>query len=139
MTGVGFRIFFYPDDNDTPVRVARKKFEAGLFPEYAGRSLRYMFVVLDLIERRPDVISRVDAGVLYFDETGDYRPASMKSAGIAMNLHYEEHRASTVEGVVDITLARRRACWEETYRWTPTPKDLGKVINIIWPERRRKS
>ena len=74
--GTTLRIFIVNDD-DSLQRIALAKYERmrdrdprGRLPEYAGKRIRYALVFVDLENRQPVEILRVQYSYLYFDDEG---------------------------------------------------------------------
>lgn len=140
--GWGFRYFVLLPD-DTLLRVSQRVAE-GLrlgtdrLPQYAGQTLRALFVVLDTEHRRPVRIYRIEPLLWRFDQDGGLVRDLRHIAEILDGLGVPS--SATAQGsVVDITgqLARRRH--ERERSWTPDPLVINRVVQAIWPEAAGRS
>jgi hypothetical protein len=74
--GIGLRIFFVLNDGDRLQRISLKQFDSlwgdskEPLPQYAGESVRYALVVLEVQDRKPYAIKSIDCGILKFDSKG---------------------------------------------------------------------
>src|SRR5215470_17396576 len=75
--GLGIRVFFVGNDNTLKQislrrldKLMRNDDDANLLFEYAGQRVRYALVVLELENRKPTAIRRIDCSILKFDPEG---------------------------------------------------------------------
>src|ERR1051325_1408352 len=87
------RIFFV-EENDRVRAISYARFrrchflgeENETFPEYAGKRLRYAFVIIDLEKRQPVTIRRSDFSIMQFDSVGRLDKADrLRGAALAVN------------------------------------------------------
>jgi hypothetical protein len=132
-----FRMFIFEDGGNLRRVPQRNAF--GVFPEYAGRTVRYALVHLIATNRKPLAIRQVEAGYLTFDDRGSSQAASAESAiGLlgAWKGAKAEAIAATGGPIISATsrLAHKRL--RDEGRWTPNPEELGRIEAVIWPRKR---
>jgi hypothetical protein len=132
--GWGFRAFFFEHD-DTLKHVPMRVFN-GLYygtdrmPERAGKSVRSAFVSLHIENKKPVKIVQIDTEIFYFDDAGAFRMDDDRLR-LAMALTGPDKPATGT--VVDITRRLKQKRRDDVYRWTPTPKDITRIVEAIWP------
>jgi hypothetical protein len=140
---MGYRLFIF--EADGTMRHIPQRIANGLLlgnpplPVYAGSKLRYAFVFLATDKRRPVKITRIDAGYLSFDKAGNPQEGLARGAIGALDTFdgVEEEKAQTGQ-VVSIQARIARKNWEQEHRWTPTPAEVNRICDAIWPENTAK-
>jgi hypothetical protein len=134
---MGLRIFII-DDDDTPRRLSVARFDrlnrgdpGERLPEYAGRRMRCAIVILELEERRPLAIARIDQALLSFDAEGridaDEQLRQARLAVETLSLPIEP-----LPGVIEAgdRFARRRYAHE--FKWTLEPAVEAAIADAIF-------
>ena len=74
--GISIRVFIVNED-DTLTRIPLSRYERLLkgdpeecFPQYAGKRIRYALAMVDLVNRKPAEILRMEYSMLSFDPNG---------------------------------------------------------------------
>ena len=74
--GIGIRIYIVEDD-DSIKRVPLTRYERMVqgvpgeaLPQYSGRRMRIIFAAIDMVNRKPNEILRLDFSYLTFDSEG---------------------------------------------------------------------
>jgi len=140
--GMGIRVFVVEDNDQV------KRLPVGLFnslvnraptariPAYAGRRMRYILVFLDVADRRPVDVRRVDCNYLQFDDAGrldeDAECAEMRAAVQAIDFGMQRPRTKSV---VQATHLFARRAYEHQYKWKPTDAILKEVQRAIFGAR----
>lgn len=134
----GYRCFLF--EADGTIRHLSLRVMDGLvrgsdaLPQYAGQRLRLADVHLKTLEGKPSEIHEVRTMWLEFDDRGKVDQYLRETgrrrweAGTAMN------RIATDKSVVDVTPRIESRRLDEKTRWTPSPKDINRIIQVIWPE-----
>lgn len=133
---IGWRFFLFEDDG-TVRRIPQRKVDRLLmgkiaFPEYAGRTMRAAFVILELQDGRPTTIANIEGSKRHFDREGCMRPRSADATLESGVFSLAEEPPSRDGNVIyiDKFLARKRR--DEMYRWDPSPADITRMIEFIW-------
>ena len=137
--GISLRIFMVNDD-DSLQRIAVAKYERliardprGRLPQYAGKRMRYALVFIDLENRQPVEILRIQYSYLYFDSEGlieaDQIEKETKLAYEAMSsLLPDEHGKTFIDARQQF--AKRR--FDHLYNWEPTPEIEMAIVSEIF-------
>ena len=142
--GYGHRFFLFPDDGSMR-RISMRFFEGVkygeiLVPEYAGQRIRTAHVMLELENRRPVKIVRVDGAYWHVDEKGDVRKSQEGMMMVPMDALASYSSPDVLKGkrhtpgekVVMFPRQKARQAARERYYWEPTPKDITRIVNAIW-------
>ena len=135
--GWGFRHFLF--EADGTMRPLSQRVADGLsagsdyLPQYAGFTLRHAFVILEVENKKPVRIFKIDASKWSFDFTGSMRDFMFKAMFAAQATSLRPTWPDTVETPTDEALAAR-AEFEEKYRWEPGPLEINKIVHAIWPK-----
>lgn len=140
--GTGIRIFLV-DENDTVRRFPLSRFERlrradpeDSLPEFAGKRVRFALAVLELADRRPVEVIRLEYFLLSFDSKGymDRRERQkQKELGANMVAPYSDQ---TTEGsVVDAKHRFAKKKFADRYTWTPTPEIETAIFDAIFVKR----
>jgi len=132
---IGVRVMFL--DGDRIIRVSQRRFERLVdrdlneaMPEYAGQRLRCAMVYVQLADRKPVEVVRIDYMVLPLDPEGrldaDLQSRKMMLAGEM----FGRGIAGTAERVVDFGpyLAERQ--YHAEYNWTPTANEERVLVDL---------
>ena len=137
--GTSIRILFV-DDDDSIWRVPLTRFERLIdrdpkecFPQYAGKRLRYVEVILELYQRKPVQILRILYFILPFDSEGRIDAAEQeKERRLGMEMVPPIHAGRQKNRVVDAGHRFAKKRFDNEYRWTPTPKMETAVMEAIF-------
>ena len=132
---IGVRIMFL--DGDRIIRVSQRRFERLVdrdlneaMPEYAGQRLRCAMVYVQLADRKPVEVVRIDYMVLPLDPEGrvdaDLQSRKMMLAGEMFGFGM----TGTAERVVDFGpyLAERQ--YRAEYKWKPTENEERALVDL---------
>lgn len=105
-------------------------------PEYAGRVIRTAFVMLELHNRQPAQITHLEGAKRHFDDRGYIKQRVIDNAYL-WSEDSEEGTRSPGDNVINITdrLCKKRQ--DDMYRWDPTPAEITRMIDFIWPRANR--
>jgi len=132
---IGVRILFL--DGDRIIRVSQRRFERLVdrdlneaMPEYAGQRIRCAMVYVQLADRKPVEVVRIDYMVLPLDPEGrldaDLQSRKMMLAGEMFGFGM----TGTAERVVDFGpyLAERQ--YRAEYKWKPTENEERALVDL---------
>ncbi|MGH9895470.1 MAG: hypothetical protein ACREA0_26495, partial [bacterium] len=104
--------------------------------EYAGRTLRIADVILKIEGGRPVQVVRVTGSFWHFDERGSIQGSLAGSAIENLETHQalQKETAASDGPAVEISARLARERWKAKNRWEPTPADITKIVNSIWPK-----
>lgn len=132
---IGVRIMFL--DGDRIIRVSQRRFERLVdrdlneaMPEYAGQRIRCAMVYVQLADRKPVEVVRIDYMVLPLDPEGrvdaDLQSRKMMLAGEMFGFGM----TGTAERVVDFGpyLAERQ--YRAEYKWKPTENEERALVDL---------
>lgn len=137
--GLGFRIFLF-DDNDCLHRLSMKRYNR-LFrsepeerlPQYAGKRVRCALVVLEVVERKPVSIARVEYSIITFDNEGridvSEREKQMRIAGELFSFAFDKQSS---EKIIDAKSHFARKRYEQEFKWRPSPAIEEAIVNAIF-------
>jgi hypothetical protein len=137
--GRGFRVFFV-DNNDNLLKVSFARWErlnnrhpTECFPEFAGKRLRYIMVVLDLEEKKPFYISYIDCGYVTFDAAGKVDQEEWeRHLQLAAN-SFDPFGPEANEGnVINAQTRFFRRSYDHKYRWNFSDGMLERLIKAIF-------
>jgi len=138
--GLGLRIFIVNDD-DSLKRLSVARYERLLrgdpresLPQYAGKRIRYALVVLEVEQRKPVAINRIQYNFIFFDSEGRIDASEReKAARLALEmlppLPPMEPKPEQVI-VARHKFAKRR--YDNHYKWTPTPEIEAAIVQAIF-------
>lgn len=137
--GMSLRIFIVNND-DSLQRVALAKYERmrdrdprGRLPEYAGKRIRHALVFVDLENRQPVEIVRIQYSYLYFDAEGLIEADNIeKATKLALETLPSVLPKEYGEPIIDARhkFAKRR--FDHLYYWTPTPEIEAAIFSEIF-------
>jgi len=137
--GLGTRIFIVNDD-DTLKRMPMRRYHRLLkrhpeerFLEYAGNRIRYVLVVLELENRKPVEILRIQYAYLAFDQKGRLREDERERA---VRLSMEMIKPSLPEEesnhVIDVRYKFAKKRFDREFRWEPSPEIETAIFKAIF-------
>jgi hypothetical protein len=137
--GMGIRVFFI-DNNDALIKVSYARWDrlhsdhpTECFPEYAGKKIRYIFVILDLEERKPVFINRIDCGYVTFDAAGKLdREEWAKHLLLAVESADLLGPEKTDDNVIMARAEFLRRRYHHRYRWDFPHGMLDRLIKTIF-------
>jgi hypothetical protein len=124
----GFRIFFVHDDGALR-RIPMTRFERlylrndknERFPEYARQRVRYALVVLELKNKKPVAVERIDCSVITFYAEGELDQSEwLRGAALGMNMAFPEESTTSSSSVIDASSHFSRKSYENQFRWRLT-------------------
>jgi len=137
--GVGLRIFLV-DDDDSIQRLPITRFERLLrrdhqerVPQYAGKRVRYAEVAVELANRKPVAILRIEYFVLSFDSQGRIDLAEKrKGSRLAMEAHPRFPSERAFPQVIDAGHRFAKKRYERVYKWKPTPEIEAAILEATF-------
>ena len=137
--GISLRIFLVHDD-DSIHRLSLARFERLIdrdpqerFPHYAGKSIRYAIVALELIDRRPKELLHTEYSYLYFDANGQIDATEQEKErilGVQMISPLEPDQPP--EKVVDARHRFAQKRFSDRYLWAPNPELEASILKAAW-------
>jgi len=142
--GMGLRVFLVNDDDSIErlslaryERLRRREPEERL-PKYAGRRLRYALVILEVVDRRPLEILRIQYSFLHFDSEGRIDTAEQEREGrLAMEMVPPVVAERRGPQVVDSRHKFAQKRYQDRYKWTPSPEIEATIVEAIFGKHRR--
>lgn len=141
--GISLRIFLV-DDDDSIKRLPLTQYERLLrcdpeerFPEYAGKRVRYALVVVDLVNRIPVEIVRIQYSLLSFDSEGRIDPVEReKKATLAFELLPPMPIERDPSQLIDAQHCFAKKRYDNEYRWVPSPEIEKAIMDAIFGKDR---
>jgi hypothetical protein len=132
---IGVRIMFL--DGDRIIRVSQRRFERLVdrdlneaMPEYAGQRIRCAMVYVQLADRKPLEVVRIDYMVLPLDPEGrvdaDLQSRKMMLAGEMFGFGM----TGTAERVVDFGPYLAEKQYRAEYKWKPTENEERALVDL---------
>ena len=132
---IGVRILFL--DGDRIIRVSQRRFERLVdrdlneaMPEYAGQRIRCAMVYVQLADRKPLEVVRIDYMVLPLDPEGrvdaDLQSRKMMLAGEMFGFGM----TGTAERVVDFGPYLAEKQYRAEYKWKPTENEERALVEL---------
>jgi hypothetical protein len=142
--GIGTRIFLIHDD-DSLERLPLTRFERLLkgdpeerVQQHAGKRVRYAMVALEVEQRKPVAITRIQYAFLHFDAEGrldiSEREREARAAVEMFAPLYEENHRSKV---IDARYRFAKKLFINEYKWTPSPEIEAKIVEAIFGDHKR--
>ncbi len=137
--GTGLRVFLVNDD-DSLKRLSVAKFER-LFqhnpeeclPQYAGKRVRYVLVIVDLVNREPVEIIGIQYAILTFDSEGKIDAAELeKEMRLGVNMVPIGTSEDISRKVVDVEHRFLQKRYENRYLWKPTPEIEEAIVKATF-------
>ena len=137
--GTSLRIFLVNED-DTVQRLALAKYDRLLeghpkerLQRFAGKRIRYALVVVDLVDREPVEILRIQYSYLSFDSEGRIDPAYAEAeARLAFEVLPPLPIERTLSSVIEARHLFAKKRYELQYKWRPTPEIEAALIREIF-------
>ena len=137
--GIGLRIFLVNDD-DTIKRLALRRFNLLLkhnpdecLPQYAGKRVRYALVILEIGNRKPIEILRIQYSFLLFDSDGRLEPSEQeKWKRLALDMLPPIFLDKHSQQVIDARHKFVKKRYDNEYRWTPSPEIEAAIVRSIF-------
>ena len=132
---IGIRVFILENDGSLrplPVR----KFDGLLrgeilYPEYAGKRVRYAMISVELENRKAVEIVRADYGFVSFDARGrlDEKDMERQMRQVANTLSVPGQESNFIDSRPPIAQQRYRA----EFKWTPTSAEIAAIDRaVLW-------
>jgi hypothetical protein len=137
--GLGTRIFIVNED-DTLKRMPMKRYHRLFrrdpkeqFLEYAGNRIRYVLVVLELENRKPVEILRVQYSYLAFDQKGRLREDEReRAARLSMEMIKTSPPEEESNQVIDARYKFAKKRFSREFRWEPSPEIETAIFKAIF-------
>jgi hypothetical protein len=136
--GVGLRIFIVNDDNSLK-RLPLNKCERLMkcdpdlsFPQYANKRVRYAEVVIELENRRPVELLRMEFYIMHFDSKGQIDGTiedDLKSIGVNLvpPIYFEKDPV-----VINAQHHFAKKRFDHQFRWKPDPEIKTAILKAIF-------
>lgn len=139
--GISLRIFLVDDDHSIrrlPLtryeRLIRRDTQERL-PEYAGKRVRYAEVAVELAQRKPVGILRMQYFFLLFDSEGRVDAAQQeKERRLAMELLPSFGVGGQSGRIIEARHHFAKKRYDNEYRWTPTAGIEKAIVRAIFGE-----
>jgi hypothetical protein len=136
--GLGSRIFLVNDDGSLQ-RLSLARYERLLhrdpkerLPQYAGKRIRYVLVVLEIENRRPTEVILVQYSYLSFDSEGRIDAAEReKQASLAVDIVPPLRKECQTGQLINAHYRFAKKRYDYEYKWTASPQiraAIGKAI-----------
>ena len=104
-------------------------------PNYANKRVRYVMVVLDLLDREPVEILRIDYAFLKFDAKGRIdQSEKKKEARLAAESFSPIGEQEDSDRLIDARHLFARKRYSDCYKWSRSPKLEAKIIDAVFGE-----
>ncbi|MCK4390959.1 MAG: hypothetical protein KAV83_12070 [Desulfobacterales bacterium] len=137
--GVSLRIFLVLDDDSLdrlPLSRLERLFQRHpdeRFPQFANFRVRYALAAVDLVNRKPVEILRIQYAYLSFDSEGKIDAAELQKQ---MRLGVDMVPPVATEHVsLNVLDAKHRFVqkrYHDTYRWRPTPEIEAAIVEAVF-------
>ncbi len=137
--GTGIRIFLANDDGSLK-RFPLARFER-LFqhkpeeclPQYAGKRVRYVLVIVDLVNREPVEIIGIQYPILTFDSKGKIDAAELeKEMRLGVNMVPIGTTEDISRKVVNAEHRFLQKRYNNRYNWEPTPEIEEAIVKATF-------
>lgn len=136
--GLGTRIFIV-DDDDTLKRMPMRRYyrlfkrdPEERFLEYADNRIRYVLVVLELKNRKPVEILRIQYSYLSFDQKGRLREDErQRAARLSMEMIKPSPPEEESNHVIDARYKFAKKRFSREFRWKPSPEIETAIFKAI--------
>ena len=137
--GTGVRLFFLNDDN-TIRRIPWARYERLLkgdfdacFQEYAGKSVRYALVFLELINRKPLEIISIQYSILFFDSEGQICAEEYeKEMHLGAQILMPTETTPSFPNVINAAGRFAIKSFKDRYTWNPNPEIEAAIIEAVF-------
>jgi hypothetical protein len=137
--GLSIRVFIVEDD-DTIKRLPLARYERLLnrdpderLSKYAGKRVRYVLIVVDLVNRKPIEVVRDEYAYLDFDEDGRFKePAHDKEESSALDMLDFFSLEQQDRRVIDARHKFARKRYFDKNRWQPTDEIVTTIAEAIF-------
>ncbi len=142
--GRGIRIFFVNED-DTLRRIPIAKYERLLggdpevhFQEYAGKRVRYVFVILKLFNRKPVKIISIQYSIFSFDPKGRIDIGDLeKEMKLGFQMLLPSRPDACFSNVIHAEERFALKSFHDRYTWVPNSKIEKAIVNAIFRKGQR--
>jgi len=140
---VSLRIFLVNDD-DSIQRLPLSRYERLIrgdaeerLPQYAGKRVRYAEVAVELVERKPVEIIRLEHFIMYFDSEGrlDLREKK-KERRLSVDMIPPLLPQWDSDQVIDAHHRFAKKSFEHQYKWTPSPTVEEAIVQAVFGKDR---
>jgi len=137
--GIGIRIYIVEDD-DSLKRIPLTRYERMLggvpgeaLPQYSGRRMRSICAAIDMINRKPTEILRLDFSNLAFDSEGKLDRSEFETAvRLGMDLLAPFETTAPKRKVINASHRFAEKRYKDQFSWLPTPEIEAAIITSIF-------
>ena len=137
--GLGTRIFIVNED-DTLKRMPMRRYHRLFkrdpkerFLEYASNRIRYVLVVLELKNRKPVEILRIQYSYLAFDQKGRLQEDEReRAARLSMEMIKPSPPEEESNHVIDARYKFAKKRFSREFRWEPSPEIETAIFKAIF-------
>lgn len=141
--GIGLRVFLVNDD-DSLQRLSLARYERlhrrdpeERLPKYAGSRVRYALVMLEVADRKPLEILRIQYSFLLFDSEGRIDESKRgREAKLAMEMLPSLAQKQARPHVIDARHRFAKKRFDDEYKWTPTPEIEAAIVEALFRKNR---
>jgi hypothetical protein len=137
--GIGIRLYIV-EDGDSLKRIPFNRYERMLrgmpgetLPQYAGRRMRSICAAIELVNRKPTEILRLDYAYLWFDSEGKLdRSEFEKSLSLSIDLLAGVKPIDPKRKVIDASHRFAEKRYKDQFTWSPSPEIEAAIITSIF-------
>ena len=137
--GLGTRIFIVNDD-DTLERMPMRRYHRLFkrhpeerFLEYAGNRIRYVLVVLELKNRKPVEILKIQYSYLAFDQKGRLREDEReRAARLSMEMINPLLPEEESNHIIDAGYKFAKKRFDREFRWEPSAELEAAIFQAVF-------
>ncbi len=142
---IAARVFFI-EANDAVRRIPLKRFERFYlrsdsdesFPEYAGQRVRYAVIFVELDNRQPTAIRRIDCSILQLNSKGQLDQKEwLRGVRLGMDSIAPPSAQVPASSVVDATYRFSRKRYHHEFRWKPNAEVMKAIEEAIFGKTKK--
>jgi hypothetical protein len=135
---VGFRVFFVEDDGSLrnipwPTYVGLYFESPSIrFPEYAGRAMRCVHVVIEMEDRRPVGLLESIFFITHFNAEGAMdQDKKVERQRLAVDIRGGRSQRASGKSVIDMRPRLSEKRYDHVFRWNPTQEETADLERRI--------
>lgn len=136
--GLSYKYLIYDEDNDSLKIVPSSRFEklynfdpSFSLKEYSGKRIKYIAVVVQLVNRKPVSITDIKYHIMQLDRDGKYDRNFFKELNLDVSKLISIPILGKPENVIDKSTDFAEKQFKLKYSWSPPPNIENRIIEII--------
>jgi hypothetical protein len=137
--GLSLKVFIVNDD-DTILPLSFARYERliarnskEVIPQFAEKRVRYGLAVVDLINRKPIEIVKIQYSYLSFDSEGRIDSDFLKEESrLGLDILPPILKESNPQPVIDARHKFAQKRFDRQYKWEPSPEIESAIFNLIF-------